>query len=489
MIQIHLVLVHNPADVLIGQYIQADIHVVLVFQTEFQNVKLKDAYNAHDDFLHAAAVFLENLYGSLLCDLLNSLYKLFPFHGIQKRHTGKMLRRKGRDSLKAEFLSGGAYGVADGKEPGIENADDIAGICLRYHVSVVGHHLLGLQKPHFSVALHMVDFFVGIKFSGADPHKSNPVAVVFVHVGLNFEHKGGKIRIRRVDQSAVRHPGKGRTGHFQEVLQEGFYAEIGQCRPEENRREFALVYFRLIEFHRCPVQEFNLFLQLGFLIFRDDIQQMRIIEVNLLLNSFPGSLQRVSEGENPPGIAVINPTEILAGSDRPVDRAGGNSQFLFNLIHQVKGVSCVPVQLIDKGKNRNVAHGADLEQFSCLSLHALAAVDDHNGRIRRHKGPVGVLGEVLVSGRIQNVDTVTVVQKLEHRGGDRDTPLFFNFHPVGNRVAGSGLPLYGTSLIQYPSVKKKFFGKCCFSGIRMRDNGECPTSFNFSGIISHVCLL
>mgnify|MGYP003436519072 CR=1 FL=1 len=45
---------------------------------------------------------------------------------------------------------------------------------------------------------------------------------------------------------------------------------------------------------------------------------------------------------------------------------------------------------VDKGEDGNVAHGADLEEFSGLRLHALGAVDDHDGGVGGHQGAVGV---------------------------------------------------------------------------------------------------
>ena len=41
---------------------------------------------------------------------------------------------------------------------------------------------------------------------------------------------------------------------------------------------------------------------------------------------------------------------------------------------------------------------ADLEQLPGLGLHALGAVDDHDGAVGGPEGAVGVLGEVLMAG-------------------------------------------------------------------------------------------
>ena len=59
-----------------------------------------------------------------------------------------------------------------------------------------------------------------------------------------------------------------------------------------------------------------------------------------------------------------------------------------------------------------MAQSADLKELSGLSLNTLCGVDDHDGAVSRHQGAVGILGEVLMSGGIENVDTVTVVFEL-----------------------------------------------------------------------------
>mgnify|MGYP000255446597 CR=1 FL=1 len=88
-----------------------------------------------------------------------------------------------------------------------------------------------------------------------------------------------------------------------------------------------------------------------------------------------------------------------------------------------------------------MAHGADLEQLPGLRLHAFRAVDDHDGGVGGHEGAVGILGEVLMAGGVQNVDAEAVVLKLHHGGRDGNTALLLNLHPVGGGGAGVFLPL------------------------------------------------
>ena len=62
-----------------------------------------------------------------------------------------------------------------------------------------------------------------------------------------------------------------------------------------------------------------------------------------------------------------------------------------------------------------MAHYADLEQLTGLVLNALCRVDHHYSAVCRHQGTVGILGEVLVSGGIEDIYAVTVVVELHYR--------------------------------------------------------------------------
>ena len=118
-----------------------------------------------------------------------------------------MLRSEGRDTLKLELLVGRAERVTDGENTRIENADDISGIGLVYDLPLGGHHGLGLGQPHLLARLHMIILRIPLKFPGADAHKGQSIPMGLVHVGLNLEHKGGKIRGESVHNALVTLPG------------------------------------------------------------------------------------------------------------------------------------------------------------------------------------------------------------------------------------------------------------------------------------------
>ena len=138
---------------------------------------------------------------------------------------------------------------------------------------------------------------------------------------------------------------------------------------------------------------------------------------------------------------------------------------MLQLVQQVEGVLRFPVHLVDKGEDRDVPHRADLKELARLGLHALRAVDDHHGGVRRHQGAVGVLGEVLVARGVQDVDAEAAVLELHHGGGDGDAALLFNLHPVGDRGAGVFLALDHAGLGDRAAVEQEFFGQGRFARV------------------------
>ena len=126
-----------------------------------------------------------------------------------------------------------------------------------------------------------------------------------------------------------------------------------------------------------------------------------------------------------------------------------------------------------------MAHGTDLEKLSCLRLNALGRVNDHDCGVGRHQCAVGVLGEVLVSGCIQKVDTAAVVFELQDTAGDRDSSLFFDFHPVGNRVPGGRLALDAARQVDGSAVEQELLCQGRLTCVGVRYDGKCAAARHF----------
>ena len=189
------------------------------------------------------------------------------------------------------------------------------------------------------------------------------------------------------------------------------------------------------------------------------------------------------------GAPLVHALKVLSGTNRPIDGTGGDPQLFFNIIQQFKSIVGVPVHLIDKRKNRDVAHYADLEQFSGLGLHTLGSIDHHHRGIRSHQCAVSVLREILMPRRIQNIDAVTSVIELQHGRGNRNTSLLLNLHPVRHCMTGGGLSLYGSSQIDGAPVEQKFLRQSRLTGIGMGNDRKGAPLLYFIRKITHAKFL
>ena len=112
---------------------------------------------------------------------------------------------------------------------------------------------------------------------------------------------------------------------------------------------------------------------------------------------------------------MINTSESLSAADGPGDRRALNVEHRLDLIHELHRVSALPVELVDKGHDRCGAHAADIHELDSAFLDALGTVDDHQGRVHRREGAIGILGEVRMPGCIQKVHHVVTVGELHYR--------------------------------------------------------------------------
>ena len=173
--------------------------------------------------------------------------------------------------------------------------------------------------------------------------------------------------------------------------------------------------------------------------------------------------------------------EIAAPADRPVHRRGVERERLLDLVEQVERIAALAVHLVDEGDDRDVAQPADLEQLSGARLDALGGVDHHDGGIDRGQRAVGVLGEVLVARRVEQVEDEVVVFEGHHRGDDRDAALPLDRHPVGLGRAAVALGLDVAGELDGAAEQQKLLGQRGLAGIGMRDDGEGAPALDFVG--------
>ena len=396
-----------------------------------------------------------------------------------------MLRREGRDAAEFELFARYGDGIADGENAGVEHADDIARVGLVDDLALGGHELLRLRQAHFLAALHMIIFCVALELAGADAHEGQPVAVGLVHVRLNFEDERGKVRAERVDHAAVRFARQGARRHAQKFLQKRLYAEIGQGRAEEHGRKPARTNFFKVKFAACT-EQLHIVDQLLMAALADELRDLRVVQINFhLVRAVLAG--HAGEKDQLAGTAVVYALKLPAGAHGPVAGVGFNAELVFQLVQQFKRVARLTVHFVDKGKDRDMAHGADLEELPGLRLDALCAVNDHDGGVRRHERAVGVLGKVLMAGGVEDVDAEALILELHDGRCDRDASLLLDLHPVGYGGTGIFLALDRARLRDGPAVEQEFFCQGRFTGVGVRNDRKrsAPGDLFFQGC--HVC--
>ena len=145
----------------------------------------------------------------------------------------------------------------------------------------------------------------------------------------------------------------------------------------------------------------------------DEVCKRSVGEVGFRCGDLAGAVVGF-KGDYTALFAVVNALEVLAGTDRPVDRVSFDTELVFYFVEQVERVACLAVHLVDEREYRNIAHYADLEQLAGLVLNALCRVDDHYCAVRGHERTVGVLGEVLVTGGVEDIYAVSLIVELHY---------------------------------------------------------------------------
>ena len=98
---------------------------------------------------------------------------------------------------------------------------------------------------------------------------------------------------------------------------------------------------------------------------------------------------------------VKNTLEMFAHANRPIDGCRSDTQNVLDFIEQLNRIANIPVQLIDKGHNGSVTKPTHIHQFYGALFHPLGTVDNHQRRIDRRKGAIGILRKIFVTRSIE----------------------------------------------------------------------------------------
>ncbi len=178
-------------------------------------------------------------------------------------------------------------------------------------------------------------------------------------------------------------------------------------------------------------------------------------------------------------LAVEHAAKVGAVAERPVHGIRRNAEHALQFIQQIERVARRTIQLVHEREDRHAALPAHLEQLARLRFDAFAGVDDHDRRVHRREHAIGVLGKILVAGRVEQVHAIAAILELQHRGADRDAALPLQLHPVGS---GGALVLArrdGAGELHRAAVEQELFRQRGLARVRMRNDRKRPPSQNF----------
>ncbi len=164
--------------------------------------------------------------------------------------------------------------------------------------------------------------------------------------------------------------------------------------------------------------------------------------------------------------------ELAAHADRPGHRHHVEREPRGDLVEQRQRVLALAVDLVDEGDDRDIAQPAHLEQLARLVLDALGRVDHHHGRIDGAQRAVGVLAEVGVTRRIEQVENRAVALEGHHRAGHRDAARLLDGHPVRARAPPLAARPHVAGELDGAAEQQQLLRQRSFTGVRMGDDGE-----------------
>ena len=295
--------------------------------------------------------------------------------------------------------------------------------------SVTGHEGHRIGNAYILTKALMANFHTLTVGTRAHPEKRDAISVPWIHVRLNFENKPGKSRLFRLDQSIVGCPGLGFGRQFNKSIQHLLYAKIAQGRTKVDGTDRGLFKVLLIKLMAGTANQID-FVDKVVVIHAQ--QFTRLVAVQPVNHSIGVNVMALTLFKAHQSICCqfVDTLELLAHANRPIHWRALYLQDVFNLVQHLNRITDLPVEFVDEGNDRRVAQTTHLHQFDGARLNALGTVDHHQSGIHRGKGAIGVLGEIFVPGRIQQIHRSTRVGKLHHRRGNRDATLLLHGHPV-----------------------------------------------------------
>ena len=292
-----------------------------------------------------------------------------------------------------------------------------------------------------------------------------------VHVRLDLEHKTGERRFDRHHNARSAIARLRRWRPFGQRSEDFAYAEVVDCRAEEHRRLPAGQKQFEIERMARVAQQLDVVAQRSDLVGKQCVEPW-IVETFDQLGVVGHARFARCETQQAVMQQIEDAAKALAHAERPRDRRAIDFQHRFDFLDQREPVAHFAVHLVDKRDDRRRTKPAHFEQLDRLRLDALGCVDHHHRRVDGGQHAIGVLREVLMPRRIEQIDRMTGVFELHDRARHRDAALLFHFHPVGCRVSRALARLDRTRELNGAAEQQQLFGQRRLACVRMGNDRE-----------------
>ena len=241
--------------------------------------------------------------------------------------------------------------------------------------------------------------------------------------------------IFRRNLDAAHHAGFRRGRMFQETVEQKLHAEIIHAAAEKHRRALAGEHGGIVKNFAGVFEHFQFLDGFGKVGFAQIAAHCRIVQAADGHRRAIFAAHDALKGVHRFRLPVINALKIRAVANRPVHRERADAEHALQFVEQRERILHRPVALVHEREDRHAALAADFKKFARLRLDAFGGINHHHHRVHGGQHAVGVLGKILVAGRVEQVEPVAVVIKLQHGRADGDAAFFFQLHPVGSRGA------------------------------------------------------
>ena len=470
----------EPADDGPGRGFEARDRAVLAFQTILHDFKLQRSDGGEQGNFHGGIAEVQNLNDAFLQELFEALTELFKLGRVRVVQIGEAFRREPGNlavhdgGIRSERVADAEFRMAD-------EANDVAGAGFVDSFALIGKKLVRTGEPDFLAGAGMDDGHIALESAGADAHEGDAVAMPRIHVRLDFENETGKSGIFGRNGAVANAVRPGRGGMLEETIEHQLDTEVVHGAAEKDRRGFAREHgggVKRIAGVLEHVQFLSDFLEGGVIKPFTDDRIRKIADGNgRAILAADGPFEQVHLMLMP----VEDAFEIRAVADGPNNGKGFEIQDALEFIEQGERFPRGAVALVHERKDGDAALTTDFKELAGLSFDTFTGIDDHDHGIDGGEHAISVLGKILVTGSIEEIDAVAVVIKLQDGGTDGDAALAFELHPVGRGGALIFARGDRAGELHRATIEQELFGERRFAGVGMRDDGKraAPGDFTF----------